>query len=77
MDKKEISVYAGAALAALSATAQLNLLAVLEQHDQTGITEKAAKEVVALSRYDVEAIERCLFPVRKKEHRPRAAVRAS
>ena len=54
-----------------------NLLAVLEQHDQTGITEKAAKEVVALSRYDVEAIERCLFPVREKEHRPRAAVRAS
>lgn len=73
VDKKEISVYAGAALAALSATAQLNLLAVLEQHDQTGITEKAAKEVVALSRYDVEAIERCLFPVREKRTSPKSS----
>lgn len=66
VDKKEISVYAGAALADLTPTAQMNLLAVLEQHDQTGITEKAAKEVVALSRYDVETIDRCLFPVREK-----------
>lgn len=73
VDKKEISVYAGAALAALSATAQLNLLAVLEQHDQTGITEKAAKEVVALSRYDVETIERCLFPVREKRTSPKSS----
>lgn len=73
VDKKEISVYAGAVLADLSATAQLNLLAVLEQHDQTGITEKAAKEVVALPRYDVETIERCLFPVREK----RASTRSS
>ncbi len=59
-------MHAGAALADLTPTAQMNLLAVLEQHDQTGITEKAAKEVVALSRYDVETIDRCLFPVREK-----------
>lgn len=72
VDKKEISVYAGAVLADLSATAQLNLLAVLEQHDQ-GITEKAAKEVVALSRYDVETIERCLFPVREKRTSPKSS----
>lgn len=66
VDKKSISMLAGVALADLSPSAQMNLLAVLEQHDQTGITEKAAKEVVALPRYDVETIERCLFPVREK-----------
>ena len=70
VDKKEISVYAGAALADLTPTAQMNLLAVLEQHDQDGITEKAAKEVAALQRHDVEAIERCLFPVREKKAAP-------
>ena len=53
VDKKEISVYAGAALADLTPTAQMNLLAVLEQHDQDGITEKAAKEVASLQRHDV------------------------
>lgn len=73
VDKKEISVYAGAALAALSTTAQLNLLAVLEQHDQTSITEKLAKEVVSLPRHDEETIERCLFPVREK----RASLKSS
>lgn len=70
VDKKEISVYAGAALADLTPTAQMNLLAVLEQHDQDGITEKAAKEVAALQRHDVETIERCLFPVREKKAAP-------
>ena len=75
VDKKEISVYAGAALADLTPTAQMNLLAVLEQHDQDGITEKAAKEVAALQRHDVETIDRCLFPTREKKvtAAPRAA----
>ncbi len=76
VDKKEISVYAGAALAALSATAR-------QSAGRTGAARpdrhhrESSEKVVALSRYDVEAIERCLFPVREKEHRPRAAVRAS
>ena len=43
---------------------------MLEQHAQDGITEKAAKEVAALQRHDVEAIERCLFPVREKKAAP-------
>lgn len=72
VDKKSIPVLAGVALADLSPSAQMNLLAVLEQHDQTGITEKSAKEVVALPRHDEETIERCLFPVREKRKSPKS-----
>lgn len=75
VDKKDISVYAGAALADLTPVAQMNLLAVLEQHDQNGITEKAAKEVAALQRHDVETIERCLFPARAKKAAAPTAVK--
>ena len=73
VDRREIAVKAGAVLAALSESAQMNLLAVLERHEQEGITEKAAKEVAALPRHDEETIERCLFPVREKRTPPRSS----
>ena len=71
IDQKEISVRAGTVLADLPITAQRNLISVLAAH-QAGITEKAAQQVVDLPRYDTDAIERCLYPVRKKKTVPAA-----
>ena len=73
VDQKKISVRAGAELAALSMLAQTNLLAVLSAHNQEGVTEKQAQEIVALPRHDEETIERCLFPVREKRTPPRSS----
>lgn len=63
----KMSARAGAVLADLSEEEQNNLFFVLQEHDVTGVTEKRAREIVALKEHDIDSLTDYLFPVKEKK----------